>query len=145
MELPLSDLYPVNQIVLSGQVVSGRHLVQIDEVPIDLTSTELVALTDLVRARVGTEHGISSLPSLESKNNVIHTTIWRLRRALDRGLGLGAGDRLVRHVLRSRYLLAVERQAIVIDPSIAILVPAVLSERVLRDLLPSADLAMTEW
>jgi hypothetical protein len=127
-----------HSVAITGQTARGKYLVHVNARAVKLTNVLLVALCDLVLARIKSSEGRTRLASLEGDRNGRHVTIHRLRRAIDSELGAGAGEALIVPAGRGEYQLQVPREAVLIHEGTAELAPFHLPEQLVKDLLAAA-------
>lgn len=126
-------------IEFDGEVAAQRYVCRIGDALMTLTCTELEVFVDLLIARLSTHAGLSTLPSIDARNkNLKYVMIHRLRRAVDRALEPGDGNRLIVAGPRSTYALNVAPQCVSVSPKVAELAPHHLPEETVVRLLQAA-------
>ncbi len=110
-------------VIITGDTdSSGRFIVLFNEFGVELPQYRFLALLVLIIARLCTLTGRAELTDFEGADVVfgktsLHKVIQRLRDDLNSRLGAGFGDQLVLHNGRSRYSIAVDRDAIAVSPT----------------------------
>lgn len=106
------------RLTFTGHGAGARLLVRIDERPVLLTIDHFDLLAVFAAKRLLTVTGRVT-PTDVAATDMQHfrTKVYRLRCALDRGLGEGWGASLIRNGLAGEYRLGVPRDAIFRDGS----------------------------
>lgn len=99
-------------LFLSGQREHDHYQVGLRRKTVNLRHAELLALIDLILARANSDVGFVKIPSL---------VIFRLRRAMDKAAGKGAGAALIETGCAEEYRLTMPRaelkKLVAVDPT----------------------------
>src|SRR5437762_419615 len=126
----------VHSLTLTGETgLGGKYLIRLDDAVVCLTNVQIVALCDLIVARLTTATGRSRLPSVGDDRGLLYVTVHRLRRAIDAVLGEGTGGNLIRSAARGEYFLALPAASVTVRPEVKELAPNHLDSQLVAALL----------
>jgi len=126
------------EIRLTAHVRRGKYLVIIKNREVHLTHLLFQIFVALVKARRNSAQGYAWLyQELGFDGNALHVGVTRLRAAIDKALGKGAGKALISHVRKDVYVLETTGSAIRVDPEVEELAPDHLSSKLVTALLGS--------
>jgi hypothetical protein len=113
--MPIKCRCPV--LVLTGERSNRRVFVRLYGKQVKLTYSQFVVLARLVIARGTTPTGF-----IKDAEGVYPVAVWRLRTAIDQGLGREAGQSLVETGTGEEYRLGIPITHVALEPSCSELV-----------------------
>lgn len=125
---------PVHSVEIGCPPTRRHYIAKIDSVPVALTNCDDEALVQLVHARLTTASGLCTL-ELMNGGSPPATVAYRLRKAIDESLGLGAGGGLVSTSPDGRsYSLNATIDSIIVHPAFFEIAEGRIPKYIINDL-----------
>lgn len=133
--IPRSTSAGRTTIDLPAEVEGNAFIVRINGIPVHATLAPMKIVLTLVQARLRTASGLTPPTRKREERQSLQQTISRLRAAIDRALGKGAGKQIVQlaRAAGSRYRLP-EGVLITADPALKEFVPP-LPQHLVEDIV----------